>query len=230
MHTPHPNRRAHNWIVYRAIDHWLGNNTHAISGDVVDLGAGEAPYRAFFVTHANSYRTVDWANSQHRIAVDVIADLNAPLPLADSSADVAVSISVLEHLRRPDRFLAEVARILRPGGRLLLQVPWQWMIHEAPHDYFRYSPFALRAMLEENGFEVVSLAPSGGVFATLCLKVNYLSLRLVRGPRLLQCLAKCLLAPLWWLDQQAAVRLDRFDRNRLAEAPGYCVVARRHSE
>ena len=115
MHIPHPNRRAHNWIVYRAIDHWLGNNTHAISGDVVDLGAGEAPYRAFFVSHANSYRTVDWANSQHRIAVDVIADLNAPLPLADSSADVAVSISVLEHLRRPDRFLSEVARILRPG-------------------------------------------------------------------------------------------------------------------
>lgn len=230
MHTPHPNRRAHNWIVYRAIDQWLGANSDVISGDVVDLGAGEAPYRTFFVAHAASYRTVDWANSQHRIVVDVIADLNAPLPLADSSADVAVSISVLEHLRRPDRFLAEVARVLRPGGRLLLQVPWQWMIHEAPHDYFRYSPFALRAMLEENGFEVVSLAPSGGVFATLCLKVNYLSLRLVRGPRLLRFLAQCLLTPLWWLGQQAALQLDRFDRNRLAEAPGYYVVARRPSE
>ncbi len=229
VRTHHPNRRPYNWLVYRAFDQWLAARANTIRGDVVELGAGEAPYRTFFTERSRSYLTVDWSNSQHKIDVDVIADLNREIPLPDASADIAVSISVMEHLLRPDVFLAEVARILRPQGQFLLQVPWQWMVHEAPHDYFRYSPFALRRMLEANGFEVVSLDPSAGAFSTLCLKVNYLSCRLIRGPLPVQSMIRSVLTPVWWLGQHAALQLDRFDRDKLAEAPGYCVLARLRS-
>jgi SAM-dependent methyltransferase len=53
----------------------------------------------------------------------VPADLNQPLPLADASVDGATSLAVLEHLERPEVHLAELFRVLRPGGVLLLTTP-----------------------------------------------------------------------------------------------------------
>lgn len=54
----------------------------------------------------------------------VTANLNDALPmLEDSSIDVALSLAVLEHLDKPDVFLKEVYRVLRPGGVLLLTTP-----------------------------------------------------------------------------------------------------------
>ena len=74
---------------------------------------------------------------------DIVADLNKPLPIESEVADVVVSISVLEHLCEPMTMLSESFRILKPGGSILLQVPWQWWIHEAPYDFYRYSPYGL---------------------------------------------------------------------------------------
>lgn len=53
----------------------------------------------------------------------VTANLNEPLPLKDESIDVALSLAVLEHLDRPDVFLQEVHRVLKPGGMVLLTTP-----------------------------------------------------------------------------------------------------------
>jgi SAM-dependent methyltransferase len=59
---------------------------------------------------------------------------------------------VLEHVFNPVQFLQEVNRVLKPGGKLLLTVPFVWDEHEQPYDYARYSSFGLRAMLEKSGF------------------------------------------------------------------------------
>jgi len=123
MRTHHPNRRGHNWLVYRAMDQWLERCSTLIRGHVLDLGAGEAPYRAFLTSLGDRYTTVDWASSQHRIDVDIVADLNQPLPIPSGEANTVICLSVLEHLRRPEAFLSEAGRVLRPGGTLLLQVP-----------------------------------------------------------------------------------------------------------
>ena len=52
-----------------------------------------------------------------------VADAVA-LPLADASVDVIVLSAVLEHLLEPERAVAESLRVLRPGGRLVIYVPW----------------------------------------------------------------------------------------------------------
>jgi ubiquinone/menaquinone biosynthesis C-methylase UbiE len=80
------------------------------------LGAGESPYKTFFLQHAKKYVAVDWAGSLHNTKADIAADLNKPLPIESAVADTVVSLSVMEHLCEPQTMLNEAFRILKPGG------------------------------------------------------------------------------------------------------------------
>jgi SAM-dependent methyltransferase len=133
---------------------------------VLDVGAGDAPYRELFA-HTD-YRTLEWAESVHEAAqsADILASAEA-IPVADASFDAVVLTEVLEHVPDPPAVLAELARILRPGGRLLLTVPFAWPLHELPHDYFRYTNAGVRALLERSGFAAVEIRPTSDSFTTV---------------------------------------------------------------
>ncbi len=223
----HPNRRAHNWLIYDMLDAFLLGHTDLYRGAIYDLGCGSAPYREFFTQYADSYIGIDWAESYHDLKADIVADLNQPIPVESESADAVVCLSVLEHVYAPQTLLDEAHRILKPDGALVLEVPWQWWLHERPHDYFRYSPYGLRHLLGKAGFGEVQIEPQGG-FCTMCvLKANYFSARFIRGPRALRWLIRHLLAVLWWLGQCVAPLLDRLDIDWTLESCGYFVTARR---
>lgn len=64
--------------------------------------------------------------------------------------------------------LAHEVRVLRPGGRLILTVPFAWDEHEQPHDFARYSSFGLRALLERCGFRVLEQRKSRCGLAAVC--------------------------------------------------------------
>ena len=221
----HPNRGLHNWLIYRKFSSQLRTHAERITGAVYDLGCGDSPYRDMTLRQADTYTGVDWQNSPHSPSADVIADLNEPIDLPTACADTVLCFSVLEHLRRPDEFLQEAARLLRPGGVLLLQVPWQWTLHEMPYDYFRYSPTALTDMLTDSGFRDIDISPLGGFFTTQSLKFNYFSKRFVRGPVPLRWLVSLLLLPFWFIGQVLAPLLDHVDRNWAMETSGYFVIA-----
>ena len=224
----HPNCRRHNWLVYRNFDRNLATCTDAIRGVVLDAGCGTSPYRDFLLRFADRYIGVDWGSTQHQARPDVVADLNVGLPIDSQSVDTVFCISVLEHLHAPHVAITEFARVLRPGGSLILQVPWQWHLHEVPHDYFRFTPFALRRMLADAGFSEIEISSQGGCFSMLCLKLNYLSLRVIRGPAAVRSILTWLLWPFWYVGQSLAPVLDRLDRNWAAETGGYFVIAHRH--
>lgn len=133
---------------------------------VLDAGAGNAPYAELF-DHCH-YVTADWGNSphEHAPASDIVASLDA-LPVEAASFDAVLCTEVLEHVRHPDAVLAEFARVLVPGGRLCLTVPFVWPLHEEPFDFFRYTPFALRDMLQEHGFPDAAVKPTSGYLSTL---------------------------------------------------------------
>ncbi|MBE1547963.1 SAM-dependent methyltransferase [Mycobacterium sp. OAS707] len=107
---------------------------------------------------------MDWPNSPHTDSmVDLMLDLNFPLEgLNSDSFDVVVLSDVLEHISEPALLMSEIARILKPGGRLLLNVPFIYWIHEGPYDYYRYTRFALDRLARQAGLEVVDLVPLGG--------------------------------------------------------------------
>ena len=223
----HSNRRALNWLVYDISDRFLQKYSGNFKGVLYDLGAGESPYKDFFLQHAKQYVAVDWAGSLHDTKADIVADLNKPLPIETEVADTVVSLSVMEHLCEPQIMLNEAFRILKPGGGMVLQVPWQWWIHEAPYDFFRYTPYGLKYLFEKAGFGDVVVEPQGGFFTMWILKFNYFSMRFTHGRRPLRWLIKAVLLPLWYVGQKAAPYLDKLDKNWEAEASGYFVTARK---
>ncbi len=134
---------------------------------VLDAGAGEGRHREIF--GESRYVGVDLAVGDAAwdyTVLDCLADLEA-LPFGAQTFDRALSIVVLEHVRRPGRALAEIARALKPGGLLLLVVPQQWEVHQAPHDYFRFTRHGLEHLLEEAGMEAQTIEPLGGHFSLL---------------------------------------------------------------
>ena len=133
---------------------------------ILDAGAGDSPYRHLFA-HA-AYTSADWPNSIHEGGrrADIAASLE-DLPVDDSAFDRVLCTQVLEHVPEPATVLAELSRVLRPGGELWLTVPLAWPLHEEPFDFFRYTPHSLRHLVEGAGLEVLEIEPRNGYFATL---------------------------------------------------------------
>lgn len=223
----HSNRSLKNWILYDTGDKYLEKYSKFLKGHLVDLGCGEAPYKEYFLQYVDKYTGVDWSKTYHNSGADIESDLNVSINLDDDIADSIISLSVMEHLCEPQIFLNESYRILKPGGWMILQVPWQWWIHEAPHDYFRYTPYGLKYMFEKAGFVDVEVEAQCGFFTTWIVKMNYFSARFIRGPKLLKWFIKALLVPFWTIGQVLAPYLDKLDRNWDAETQGYFAVARK---
>lgn len=223
----HSNRQSHNWLVYEIGDKFLQKYSHLYRGVLYDLGAGESAYKNFFLQYADDYVAIDWDGSPHKTQLDISADLNQVLPIQSKIADTIISLSVMEHLSDPQTMLNEAFRILKPGGFIILQVPWQWWIHEAPHDFYRYSPYALQDLFKKAGFTELNIEPQAGYFTTAIMKWNYFTRRFVRGSKFVKLLLKMLMLPHWYVGQKLAPLLDKLDRNWALEAPGYFVTAKK---
>jgi SAM-dependent methyltransferase len=132
-------------------------------GHLLDLGAGQVPLYGCYRDLVASTTCVDWSKSPHPCPhIDHYLDLDEPLPLPDGAYDTILLTDVLEHTRRPDCLFGEIARLLAPQGKLLLTVPFLYWIHEAPHDYGRYTSFMLRDLSERSGLSVLELEATGG--------------------------------------------------------------------
>jgi SAM-dependent methyltransferase len=131
---------------------------------VLDAGAGQCQYASAFLRHRyvaldSSVGDSTWNYSQ----LDILGDLEK-LPIANSAFDAVISIVVLEHVREPQEAVRETARVLRPGGRFFIVVPNQWEVHQAPHDYFRFTQIGLEYLLVKSGFRIQKLEAIGGFF------------------------------------------------------------------
>ena len=132
-------------------------------GRLLDLGCGKVPLYAAYRGLVDDVVCVDWSNSLHGGKhVDFVRDLNQDLDLEPESFDTVVLSDVLEHIRRPERLLEQVRTLLRPGGAVIVGVPFFYWIHEEPHDFFRYTRFALTDMATASGLEVCSVDEAGG--------------------------------------------------------------------
>jgi SAM-dependent methyltransferase len=198
--------RPNDWVLDAGAGdgHWRGHLPKDIHYVGVDLGVGD--------------KNVDYSH------LDAKADLHA-LPLRTSSFDAAISVQVLEHMKQPWRALDELSRVLKPGGVLFLSTPQGEGQHQVPYDFFRYTPFGLRSLLEERGFAVELLIPQKGDFAKLGNDIAYTAKAMAgRGP--LARVASLYLRSLWRLHAPLLNKLDAWPE--LQKNPiGHFVRARR---
>lgn len=167
------------WGDFRHIRHkWVAEKLAAIEAGKVllDAGAGEQQY-APFCRHlkyiAQDFGKYDptecrkgiseelkWDTSKVNLICDII-----DMPLEDNSVDAVLCTEVFEHLKNPVLAVQEIARILRPGGKLILTAPFCSLTHMAPY-YFAngFSEFWYREHLEAHGFEIRELMPDGDYF------------------------------------------------------------------
>lgn len=125
-----------------------------LRGRLLDVGCGTKPYRTLFNVGEYVGLDIDSETTRRRAIADVLYDGNR-FPFEDGRFDAVLCNQVLEHVFNPDTFIDEIRRVLVPGGRLLLTVPFVWDEHEQPWDYARYSSFGLRSLLEKHGFKVL---------------------------------------------------------------------------
>lgn len=97
------------------------------------------------------------------------------LPFGEKTIDTVLLSEVLEHVRNPQSALREIRRVLKPGGRALITLPFLYPIHDAPHDFQRYTCFGLEREIEGAGMRVIGLKhtlgsiETGGLLACLAL-------------------------------------------------------------
>jgi SAM-dependent methyltransferase len=188
---------------------------------VLDAGAGEGDYKHHFA--AQRYCGLDlgigdpaWNYSQ----LDVVGDLEA-LPFPDTTFEAAINIVTLEHVLHPARVICELGRVLSPGGRFLLAAPLQWEEHQQPHDYGRFTRFALDHLLRQAGFTEISIQPVGGIFRLISRRLLN-ALQFFPGPLML--VAAVFLAP----PALVLPLLDPLDKDR-SFTLGYICSARKPS-
>lgn len=142
---------------------------HAPGEVLLDLGAGVKPYAPMYEPYFTRCVSVDVAHSQHDVStVDALASADE-LPFDDGTFDCVLCTEVLEHCSEPAAVMAEIARVLRPDGRLFLTTPFMAALHEMPHDYYRYTPSALRHLAQSAGLDVTSIRSRGDYVAMLLL-------------------------------------------------------------
>jgi len=137
-------------------------------GHLLDLGCGHVPFYFLYKDLIEASTCVDWGESEHpNEYLDLEHDLTKPLPFNNETFDTIICSDVLEHIPTPQRLWSEMARTLKPGGKLLINVPFMYWIHESPHDYHRYTEFALRFYAEEAGLAIRKLEAIGGILEVL---------------------------------------------------------------
>jgi SAM-dependent methyltransferase len=136
---------------------------------VLDLGAGARPYAPLYRPYFRSSTSADVAYSPHDIGgIDAIAPAE-DLPFETGSFECVICTEALEHCRSPAEAMGEISRVLQPGGRAFITTPFLRPLHEMPHDYYRYTPSALRDLSESSGLAITGIVPRGDYVAVALL-------------------------------------------------------------
>jgi SAM-dependent methyltransferase len=132
-----------NQIAY--LRHWVPKT----DGPVLEIGSKDygstSSFRDFYA--GAEYVGVDMSEGK---GVDVVADLTKSVgPLKESYFGLGICCSVLEHVEKPWLFAPNLTRLIRPGGKLYMSVPWVWRYHAYPDDYFRFSHRGVMSLFDE---------------------------------------------------------------------------------
>lgn len=155
-----------NYLIRRGIYEGIKTNAPVMSGVMLDFGCGTKPYKKLF--NVEKYVGIDIKNDAHDndlSFVDVFYD-GRHIPFEDGYFDSIYSSEVITHISDVEPVMAEIARVLKPGGKMLLTVPFVWHENEQPNDAVRYTSFGIINLLERHGLKVLQHKKYGSYFTT----------------------------------------------------------------
>lgn len=150
------------YITRKPIYDFLVNNSIKITGKMLDYGCGSMQYRSLF-SNISQYIGLDIAGAEQNGFVpdkDIVYYDGKHVPFEDNYFDSAIAIEVFEHVEDVEYGFKELSRILKKDGILLLTVPMTFPLHLEPWDFRRFTIHGLKKMLEDNGFDVISIKGS----------------------------------------------------------------------
>jgi SAM-dependent methyltransferase len=185
------------------------------------------------------YKTHDFGEEPgtvgHYTPLDYVSDITE-IPVPNASFDVILCTEVLEHVPEPIQAVAEISRILKPGGRAILTAPLGSRLHQEPyHFYGGYTPYWYQNFLPMYGLEIETITPNQGFFSYFAQEAVYF--HCVIAPwnwKVSWRWAKLILALLWLVTlplcrlllPASAFYLDRLDIEKTGTI-GYHVLARK---
>lgn len=168
-------------------DSWLADILSGIPEgySLLDAGAGEQQYRPLcahlkytsqdFCQYdgggdSKGLQTGKWSDE----LTDIVGDI-CEIPVADNSFDVVLCTEVLEHIPDPRRALKELARVVKPGGQLIVTAPFCSMTHFAPYFFSTgFSDYFYKEMQEELNLEITRIEKNGNYFEYLAQELTHL--------------------------------------------------------
>lgn len=198
------------------LDKWLDEALPENGQTVLSVGSA-GPVTDFIKTKKGiQLKTLDINADKNPDFVCDLTDMNV---IEDNSLNCVVVLEVLEHVKNPQKALSEIFRVLKPGGEIILSTPFIFHIHAEPHDYWRFTHYGLRLILED--YTDIVIRERNGNAETLVVSFA----RMAKGwgqPRIREFIMVPLAALLWPI----ALFYDGLNKdNRLTS--GYFVTARK---
>ncbi len=208
------------WLVLRArrrlFQQWLSQLPDQ-SLSVLDVGGRIQPYRPLLNRRESKYVAVDIRRSP---LVNVVANAEQ-IPFQDEQFDLVICTQVLQYVPDPRRAIAEMFRLLKPGGHLLLSVPAAYP-RDSEQEYWRFLPHALKTLVAP--FGMAEIAAEGGSITGLCRTIG-VWLSMFARPAWLRHVLCYSVVP--WLNLSAAALEPLFGKGNDQFAVNYSVFARK---
>lgn len=152
---------SYSWLDHRTVKKILA----PVQGKVLDVGCGQKRLKPYLSKECE-YVGIDFSAS-----ADIHMDITKErYPFPDATFDFAICNAVLEHVEDEHFVLREIHRVLKPGGKLYVSIPFMQPYHADPEDYRRFTSYGLGHLLEKHGFKLLEVP--GTAFGTL-LTIEY---------------------------------------------------------
>jgi len=145
------------YIIRRGLFRGIVSHATYLKGKMLDFGCGKKPYKDLFSVDEYIGLDIEESGHSHRNEqIDIFYD-GKTIPFGDNFFDSVFSSEVFEHIFNVDEIIPELHRVMKPGGYLLITLPFVWAEHEIPYDFARYTSFGIEHLLQKWGFEVIKI-------------------------------------------------------------------------
>jgi SAM-dependent methyltransferase len=160
------------YIIRKGIYEGVYSNKIYLKGKLLDFGCGTKPYKDIIDVEEYIGLDIEESGHTHKMdQIDVYYD-GKTIPFEDNYFDSVLTSEVFEHVFNLEEILNEIFRVLKPGGYMVITVPFVWEEHEIPYDFARYTSFGIEHLLKKTGFEIIDKKKSTNYIETIFQMVN----------------------------------------------------------